>query len=268
MSLGAPPPGTVERWAWDYLKSDELRTKLAPAAPPKEWEDAPPSRRLDAPGRPPELTVTPRSRKTPRGELRDPRLRASLLHTFLHHELQAAELMVWALLAFAGAPRAFRAGLLGVARDEIRHMGMYGDHLAKLGVEFGSLPVTDWFWERVPQTETPAAYVATMGMGFEAGNLDHAALFAERFRAAGDGEGALLQERVREEEVPHVRFAVHWFAVFTGGNGFQAWRAHLPRPLTPRVMRGEPVSEEARLRAGLSPAFIEELRRYDGREGA
>ena len=62
-----------------------------------------------------------RARKSPGPEaIRVPKRRAELLHTFLHHELQAAELMCWAILAFPETPEAFRLGLLGVARDEIR----------------------------------------------------------------------------------------------------------------------------------------------------
>jgi len=176
--------------------------------------------------------------------------------------------MCWALLAFADAPRAFRAGLLGIARDEIRHMAMYREHMGKLGAEVGSFEVSDWFWSRVPEARGPAQYVATMGMGFEAGNLDHAGIFAARFLAAGDREGAALQERVREEELPHVRFAVHWFTTFTGESDYRTWRAHLPPPLTPRVMRGDPVSVETRRRAGMAPEFIEAVSRYEGREDA
>ena len=111
----------------------------------------PPPRRLSSPGRPAELTVASGSGKTPRtGALRSPERRAQLLHTFLHHELQAAELMCWALLAFAATPRAFRRGLLAICGADIRHMGMYRAYLVELGFDFGSFPVRDWFWERVP----------------------------------------------------------------------------------------------------------------------
>jgi uncharacterized ferritin-like protein (DUF455 family) len=188
-------------------------------------------------------------------------LRASLCHTFLHHELQAAELMAWAILAFPDTPAAFRRGLLAILRDEVRHMTMYAEHMESLGLPYGALPVTDWFWERVPQATTPAHFVATMGIGFEGGNLDHAARFAGLFRAAGDLRGAALQERVAEEEVPHVRFGVHWFKAFCGGLAFDEWRRYLPSPLTPRVMRGHPMDRAARLRAGLPGEFVDALAR-------
>src|SRR5262249_50768073 len=154
-----------------------------------------------------------------------------VVHTFLHHELQAAELMAWAILAFPETPLAFRRGLVGIFADEVRHMGLYARHLERLGHAYGDFPVRDWFWERVPRAATAAHFVAVLGIGFEGGNLDHARRFAERFRAAGDEEGAALQERVCAEEIAHVRFAVRWFGELTGARpDFERWARHLPAP--------------------------------------
>ena len=167
--------------------------------------------------------------------------------------------MCWALLAFPESPRAFREGLVRIALDEARHMGLYAKHLESLGHAFGDFPVRDWFWERVPSVESPAAYVAVMGIGFEGGNLDHASRFAARFREVGDVLGAEVQETVGREEVGHVRFALHWFERFTGSNDFEAWAAHLPPPLSPMLMRGDPVRADLRRRAGMSEEFVEEM---------
>ena len=99
-----PEANTVERWAWDYVMTTSLAAKLSPPPlpSPRLWETDPPERRIAAPGRPPELRLTERADKV-RG-LRAPSGRARALHTFLHHELQAAELMAWALLAFPETP--------------------------------------------------------------------------------------------------------------------------------------------------------------------
>ncbi len=227
---------------------------------PSRWEENAPARRVAAPGRPAELTVVMKSKKSPSLDaLRHPERRAQLLHTFLHHELQAAELMCWALLAFPEAPIGFKRGLLGVCKDEIRHMGLYRQELAKLGVRYGDFPVNDWFWMRIPSATSPAHFAAAMGIGFEGGNLDHSLRFATRFEEVGDTEGARIQRLVGEEEIAHVRFAVHWFKEFTGGLDFDTWRAHLPTPLSPMVMRGAPINHAARERAGLDVAFLEKL---------
>jgi uncharacterized ferritin-like protein (DUF455 family) len=186
------------------------------------------------------------------------------MHTFLHHELQAAELMAWALLAFPETPRAFRRGLLGVLGDEVRHMGLYLGYLSSLGFTYGSFPVRDWFWERVPSCPTAAHFVALMGMGFEGGNLDHTQRFARRLRAAGDARGAELEEQIGEEEIPHVRFAVRWFRQWSGEDSFAAWTRYLVAPLTPTVMRGTPINREGRRQSGMSERFIDDLAAWKG----
>ncbi|WP_438027432.1 DUF455 family protein [Sorangium sp. So ce233] len=279
----APPPGTVERWAWDYVLSTDLEHKLAPPPVPSAWESdpaPPPPRRIERPGRPAELRISARAQKSPGPEaLRNPARRAQLFHAFLHHELQAAELMAWALLAFPETPRAFRGGLVRIALDEVRHMQLYARYLAAIGHRFGDFPVRDWFWSRVPAAASPAQFVAVMGMGLEGGNLDHTARFAERFRAIGDDEGAALTERVCAEEIPHVRFGVRWFRRFTqavagagpatgappgdaappGPIDFETWVRHIPAPLSPLLMRGEPMNRRDRSRSGLTEPFLDAL---------
>lgn len=255
-----PPAGTVERWAFDYVTSRELAVKLAPSAPPTEWMTAPGRYRLETPGRPAELVQRTTRWKTPRpGALRDPARRAEVLHTFLHHELQAAELMCWAILAFPEAPEGFRRGVLNICVDELRHVHMYAEHLERLEHPFGSEPINDWFWERVPTATTPQHFVAGLGIGFEGGNLDHGLRFAERFRSAGDPRAAKIQEIIVDEEVPHVAFALHWFRQLTGDVDFDVWRSHLPKPLSPMMTRGTPLNLVARRRAGYSETFLASL---------
>jgi uncharacterized ferritin-like protein (DUF455 family) len=102
-------------------------------------------------------------------------------------------------------------------------------------------------------------------MGFEGANLDHAARFADRFRAAGDEEGAAMQELICAEEVPHVRFALRWFRRFTKAEDFFTWTRHLPPPLSPLLMKGAPMNRERRLSSGFSEPFLEELARWSER---
>jgi len=194
-----------------------------------------------------------------------PKVRAGLLASFHHHELQAAELFCWALLVHSETPEPFRRGLVKLATDEIRHMGMYRRHIERLGHSIEEFGVRDWFWERVPLSEGPAGFCAVLGLGFEGANLDHSALFAERFRAVGDEEGARLQELVGEEEIEHVRFAQRWFKEFTGDEGFDAWRDHLPAPLSPLLMKGPVIDRAARQRAGYKDDFLEELESWQPR---
>jgi uncharacterized ferritin-like protein (DUF455 family) len=167
--------------------------------------------------------------------------------------------MAWAVLAFPDSPRAFRRGLVRIAQDEIRHMHLYAAHIVRLGFSIGQFPVRDWFWERVPRCPDAASFVATMGLGIESANLEHSASFAARFREVGDEEGARLQERVGHEEIAHVRFGAKWFRAFRSTLDFETWRRALAPPLSPMLMRGTPLQREARLRAGQTGPFLDQL---------
>ncbi|MBL9037636.1 MAG: DUF455 family protein [Archangium sp.] len=259
MSEHAPPPaGTVERWAWDFVTSTRLADKLSPPPPPSEWSHPTHELRLTAPGRPAELVARAHKKKTPKVHLQA--RRAEVLHTFLHHELQAAELMAWAILAFPSTPPSFRRGLLSLCRDEIRHLQMYRDHLVTLGHPFGSFPINDWFWRRVPNDNaTPAHFVARLGIAFEGANLDHGARYTAAFAAAGDARAAEIQAQIVEEEVPHTAFGLHWFEAFTGTVAFDTWRTYLPAPISPVMARGTPFNVEARRKAGYSDDFMASL---------
>lgn len=255
------------RWAHAYVTSESLAYKLDPPLPPSPPRS--PRGALDeprllepprVPGRPPELRVVARA-KGPRGPLSDPKKRAHVLHTFLHHELQAAELFANVLIAFPETERAFQIGILRVFFDEIRHMQAYLGHLRTLGYDAGDFPVRDWFWERLGHVPSPAAFVAAMGVGFEGGNLDHTARFSALFEEAGDAAGAAIVRRVGEEEIMHVRFALRWLARFSGKEtvSFDDLRSALPPPLTPSVMRGPTLDRASRLRAGYTEGFLDAL---------
>jgi uncharacterized ferritin-like protein (DUF455 family) len=252
---------TVEAWVRAYIRSTDLESKLTPPPRPTAWEEpTPAAERIDAPGRPAELTQVARAKKAITGNaLLHPRRRAEIMHRFLCHELQAAELMGWALLAFPDTPRAFRVGLLGILDDEVRHMRLYREYIEALGYGVSAFPLRDWFWERIPSAATPAAFCATMGIGFEGGNLDHASRFAIQFEQAGDAEAARITRVVHDEEIPHVRFALHWFRRFAGEPDFETWRAHLPAPLSPVLMKGNPLDAAARGSAGFSAEFLARL---------
>ena len=257
---------TVEAWCAQLVETDDLARKLTPAPPPPlgaecSWEPAPRPRRIPAPGRPARLEVVARSPRTPRaGALRRPEVRAQLLHTLLHHELQAAELFCWGVLAFPETPREFRAGLVRLAREELGHLGLYRARLEELGWSVGDFPVRDWFWERVPQCPGPAQFVALQGLGLEGANLEHSRRFAEQLRGAGDEASARVLDRVERDEVAHVAFALRWFEHFDGRPlDYDRWSAALPAPLTPALLRGPELNRAARLRAGLSEDFLERL---------
>lgn len=265
---------SAEDWCVALLRADTVERKLEPGPRPEriEPESAPPSDMLVAvvPGRPSNMVVRERAERIPKGQaLCSFDARARLLHLFLHHEVQAAELFAWAFLLFRDAPMAFRTGLLRLVDDELRHARLYRARTQAHGKDYGSYSVRDWFWAKARQCTEPRMFVALMGIGFEGANIEHAARFSRELEAAGDSESARVVERVGREEVAHVRFAARWFTHFDQGDpdgspDYDRWAAALPPPLTPSVMHGRPIQREQRQRAGLSTAFLDALANAGG----
>ena len=79
------------------------------------------------------------------------------------------------------------------------------------------------------------------------------------FARPGTRRGARLQELVGSEEIAHVRFGANWFRAFHSTLDFETWRRALVPPLSPMLMRGRPLQREARLRAGQTEQFLDEL---------
>ncbi|MBL8803783.1 MAG: DUF455 family protein [Planctomycetes bacterium] len=260
--------GTVEAWALALVLERDAARKLAPGAAPEvrdeeSWCEDGVERRVEAPGRPGGWSVTRRAEKAAKtGALGRVEERVRMLHVFAHHELQAAELFAWALLAFPQTPRAFRAGLVALCGEELRHLASYVRRIEELGGQFGMHPLRDWFWERVGSVRTPLEFVALQGVGLEGANLEHAARWARLFRAAGDETSAQLIDVVEREEIGHVAFARTWFERLSGASlTYERWAAALPPPLTPALFHGAQLNLEARRRAGLDEAFLAALQR-------
>ncbi len=242
------------------VTATSLEAKLAPPTPGLRVEaEAAPHDVPDGPGRPATLAMRPgrEVRVPPRAGMGDPLQRGRILHALANHELQAAELFAWALLAFADQPRAFRAGLLAICADEQRHCLAYAARAGALGSELGSQPVTGHFWNQRARLATPLGFVCTMGLTFENANLDFAGDYAEAARAAGDAESAAILEEVAADEVDHVRFAWTWLGRLAGERPPEdVYRETATFPLDARRARGARLDVARRRQAGLSEAMI------------
>jgi uncharacterized ferritin-like protein (DUF455 family) len=249
-------------FAQALLEARTLDGKLAPPPPELELDDELPPLAIDAPARPPELAIAPGREVSvpPVAGMRDPAQRARILHALANHELQAAELFAWALLAFPQAPRAFRGGLVAILRDEQRHCAMYFERLAAHGLRFGDCPVTGHFWGKLDHLRTPLGFVCGMGLTFENANLDFCGEYARAARAAGDHATADVLDAVHADEIGHVRFAWTWLGKLAPDRApWDAYVATVRFPLGPARARGASFDEEARRKAGLDDRFIAEL---------
>lgn len=246
------------------LLSPSLEEKLVPI--PEAFADDSPgdSLRPLLPGRPENLRFDDRRRgaRMPHPDsFREPRLRAVAHHIMANHELQALEVMAWTLLAFPDAPKAFRAGLVRIMRDEQRHTKMHIRRLEALGLTFGVKTVNGYVWKKAMAFASVLDYLAGLPLTFEGGNLDHTLAFAEWFDAAGDCQGADVFRAIHEDEIDHVAFGIHWLRQLKPKeqSDWDAYTQHLHWPLRPAYAKGSPFHRQPRERAGMSPEFIDAL---------
>ena len=255
----------IRDFARTVLETEDLAVKLTPPRQELTDEEPGPAERAVGPGRPPHLrfALDARSRAdTPSVEgMHDPAQRPRILHGLANHELQAAELFAWALLAFPDAPSDFRRGLLRILQDEQRHTRMYIARLEDHGHRFGDFPVNGYFWKKTPHIHSPLDFVCAMSLTFENANLDYTVDSAEAARHAGDPKTAVVVDQVHRDEIEHVRFGWTWLQVFKGEDesAWDAWQNHLTFPLRPRRARGRTFYREGREAAGLDPEFIRRL---------
>lgn len=258
----------LRQFAHNIFFGPTLQEKLAPPPEglPKLTDDDPgQSIQWTNPTRDERLSIAPKkARKTlPHPQaLHDPAMRARCLHLFANHELMAVELMAWAILAYTDAPRAFRRGLAWLIVEEQRHVQLYVDRLADLGVQFGDQPLNDHFWRVAEGLTTPLEWVCAMNLTFEQANLDHAPIFEEHFRKAGDEQSAQLMAQIQADEVHHVAFGIRWLKHFAPNqNTFETYIANLTGYNSPDRARGKQLfNEQARRAAGLDDDFIEQMR--------
>lgn len=265
----------LNEFAHQVLFAESLDQKLA--APGEEITDRAPGApllRVDKPGRPVQL----RFRREPlpplpsEHALRSEEERVVLLHFFANHELLATELMALALLRFPEAPREFRAGVFRTLREEQRHTLWYMRRLQECGTAFGDLPVNDFFWKAIASMERPLDYVARLCLTFEQANLDYALYYARVLGNSGDAKSAKILSQIYEDEIGHVSYGLHWFRQWKppGLGDWEAFEQVLPFPLSPSRAKANgrsPFNAEGRQRAGLSAAFVEQLRHFERSKG-
>lgn len=272
---------TITEYAERILFSESLEEKLG-ILPLSELEDEGGGTSLLGkeqrvePGRPLDLMMREKGEagRTPlpaRPQLVNEESRGVLFHFFANHELMAAELMALALLKFPEAPRAFRAGLLQTMREEQRHTRWYVQRMRDCGVEFGSHPLSRFFWDTVAPMETPLDYVTRLSLTFEQANLDYARHFSGVMKQAGDATSARLMERIYRDEISHVGYGLKWFRRWKGESqsDWEAFRESLVFPLSPSRAKGNGArfNREGRLEAGLGDDFVSELAVFERSKG-
>ena len=227
-----------------------------------------------APGRPPGLGLDEwhqrdklRFRDVRR--LHSEKERGLVLHFFANHELLALELMALALLKFPQAPPKFRRGLVQTLKDEQEHVRLYQRRMQEIGVQFGEIPVGDFFWQAIGPMETPMDFVTGLSLTLEQANLDYARHYAQVYRQLDDPQTAAILERIYRDEIGHVKHGLTWFRRWqeAGLSEWDAYRQALRLPLGPARAKGLGFNRAGRLQAGLAADYVDELELFSQSRG-
>ena len=254
----------LRAFAERVLLSPVLEAKLEALDGPIQDREPGVRRRIETPSRPENLLFAA-PRTTPSMPhplaLGDEYKRAIAHHIMANHELQALEVMAWVLLAFPEAPAEFRAGLSRVMSDEQRHTRMHMERAARLGLEFGQLPVNCYIWKQTRSFETLLDYIAVLPLVFEARNLDHTLELEAAFKTVGDPRSAALMRRIHEDEIEHVAFGMHWLRKLKNpsDSDWDAFCKHLKWPMSPIKAVGDDFQRDARSRSGMTDEFIDRI---------
>jgi len=262
----------LEEFAKQILLSDRLEDKLFV---PESFEDERKGLWLRAqvgsicapeqPGRPQELVLGSKKKRGsafPREkDLHLDSERGKVLHFFANHELMALELMALALLKLVDSEPGFRLDIARTMLDEQRHLRLYMQRMHQLGVDFGSVPVGDYFWRNFRSLQTPMDYVCGLSLTLEQANLDFAHHYLSLFQNVDDPQSRGVMEQVYEDEIQHVGQGVKWFNRWRNPklSQWEAYNRGLHLPMTPSRGKGLGFNREGRLRAGFEADFIDEM---------
>ncbi|CAL1239982.1 ferritin-like domain-containing protein [Candidatus Methylocalor cossyra] len=151
-------------------------------------------------------------RALPRRKLGSPVGRAAFLHALAHIEFTAIHLAFDMAYRFRDLPEDFSYDWLQVAIEEAAHFRALRRRLRDFGCDYGELPVHRGLWELAERTACdPLPRLALVPRGMEAHGLDVTPGLIAKLKALGDGETALILERILEDEIGHVRLGSLWF---------------------------------------------------------
>lgn len=226
------------------------------------------------PGRPKDLQFNENlcAKKIPfpnRHQLEDEKQRGYVLHFFANHELLAMEIMALVLLLFPEAPKKFRIGVAKTILEEQKHMKLYLKRMEQLNVNFGEIPVNDFFWNCLSKMKSPFDFVTKMSMTFEQANIDYSLFYKNLMIKINDFKTADILETVYQEEIGHVKHGVTWFNRWRD-NSKTEWKSYvnaLELPLSPSRAKGVIFDIAARRSAGLSNEYITELSVFSSSKG-
>ncbi len=202
-----------------------------------------------------------------RRELEQDQRRGELLHFFANHELLAVEAMAYAILKWGAQDAKFCRDTYRILIQEQEHFKLYQERMQLFGVEFGQLPLNDFFWRVISSLEQRQQYLAVMPLTFEQANLDYAKYYEKLFVEISDFESAAIMERIYREEIGHVAHGVRYLL---GGKAqdetdegqWSTYIESLPTHVSPTRAQGPSFDIVGRQKAGLNQRYCDLLRTF------
>ncbi|MBT0670005.1 ferritin-like domain-containing protein [Novosphingobium profundi] len=216
----------------------------------------------DVPGRPVHPELLPPSQMPKRRKAGSERARIALWHSIAHIEFVAIDLALDMAGRFGGEmDDHFIGDFLWVAADEAMHFALIERHLRTMGSHYGALPAHGGLWDAANATRHDvAARLAVVPMVLEARGLDVTPGMLTRVKSLGDERGAVILQRILDDEIRHVRFGATHF--IDEAKRRQSEPAILWKMLVSRHFKGAvkpPFNDSARSAAGLSREFYPAL---------
>ncbi|KAH7100325.1 DUF455-domain-containing protein [Auriculariales sp. MPI-PUGE-AT-0066] len=209
-------------------------------------------------------TVDP-AKSGKRGKGGSQKSRIAMLHALANIEQWAIDL-AWDIIARFGPqhpelPMAFYSDFSKVALDESKHFSLLSQRLEELGSHYGALTVHAGLWDSARETHhSLLARLAIIHLVHEARGLDVNPVTIARFKNAGDLESTRVLNIIHHDEVTHVTAGHRWFTWLCARQELEPVSAFRSAVQTHfwGALKG-PFNVEDRARAGLSPAFYENL---------
>lgn len=246
------------------LLTGEAREKvMAARAVARAWRRGELAWRFDVdmperPAWPAALELLPPNRMPKRGTGGSEHKTIALWHSIAHIEFVAIDLALDMAGRFgAEMGREFVGDFLSVAADEAMHFALVNRKLRSLGSQYGALPAHGGLWEAAEDTRHDvAARLAVVPMVLEARGLDVTPGTRDRVDRQGDERGALILQRILDDEIRHVAVGAKHFRILS--EKLQRAPEIYWKSLIQANFRGQlkpPFNDSARLAAGLSREY-------------
>ena len=256
---------SIQEYAFHLLNSPNIDDKLLGREVLNIEKETPRKDASPVPGRSQNLIFSDEQLKFPKkSQFHKDDVKAKAFHFFANHELLAIEMFAWALMRFEW-DRASEKVMLETIFDEQKHLKMYIKRMKGLHLEFGDLPLNDFFWRHTGNLKSKEEFYALMALTFEQANLDFAAYYRDIFIEVEDETSAQIMQTIYDDEISHVARGVQFLKRQVKDRDlWEYYNSLLPEKMTAVRAKGISFDRESRQRAGLSESFINELEKYKG----